>query len=52
MDSPKNIWLPNGHNWQRANLPVYLPGNGALLIAMAKIHGQFPDTWTVRHEGF
>src|ERR1035438_6818088 len=24
MDTPKNTWLPNGHNWQRANLPLYL----------------------------
>jgi len=50
--SPKNTWMPNGHNWQRANLPLYLPGNGALLIAMAKIADQFPDGWTVRSEGF
>ena len=52
MDSPKNTWLPNGHNWQRSSLPLYLPGNGALLIAMAKIHAQFPPTWTVRTEDF
>jgi len=51
-ESPKNTWLPNGHNWQSAGLPLYLPGNGALLIAMAKITGQFPETWTVRAEGF
>jgi len=35
MDTPKNHWLPNGHTWQRANLPVYLPSNGALLAAVA-----------------
>ncbi|HYL78987.1 MAG TPA: glycoside hydrolase family 65 [Bryobacteraceae bacterium] len=35
LDSPKNKWMPNGHNWQRPNLPVYLPGNGALLAAVA-----------------
>jgi hypothetical protein len=51
-ESPKNTWLANGHNWQRPNLPLYLPGNGALLIAMAAIHGQFPDGWKVRAEGF
>jgi hypothetical protein len=51
VDSPKNTWLANGHNWQRTSLPLYLPGNGALLIAMAKIHGQFPDGWNVRTEG-
>jgi hypothetical protein len=35
MDTPKNQWLANGHTWQRANLPVYLPSNGALLSAVA-----------------
>jgi hypothetical protein len=35
MDTPKNQWLPNGHTWQRDNLPVYLPSNGALLSAVA-----------------
>jgi protein-glucosylgalactosylhydroxylysine glucosidase len=38
MDTPKNQWLPNGHTWQRANLPVYLPSNGALLSATAMMH--------------
>jgi hypothetical protein len=35
MKTPKNTWLPNGHNYQRPNLPCYLPGNGALLLAVA-----------------
>lgn len=37
MDSPKNEYLPNGHNRQgdRADLPLYLPGNGGLLFAIA-----------------
>jgi hypothetical protein len=35
MDTPKNTWLANGHNWQRPNLPLYLPGNGGLLLAVA-----------------
>ena len=35
MQTPKNTWLPNGHNWQRASLPLYLPGNGGLLLAAA-----------------
>jgi hypothetical protein len=51
-ESPKNTWLPNGHNWQRPGLPLYLPGNGALLIAMARMGGQFPEGWNVRAEGF
>ena len=35
MQTEKNRYLPNGHNWQRANLPCYLPGNGGLLYAIA-----------------
>jgi hypothetical protein len=54
MATPKNTWLPNGHNWQRANLPLYLPGNGGLLLAIAHMvrHNAFPKNWNVRHEGF
>jgi hypothetical protein len=39
MDSPKNTWLANGHNAQTGSpdLPLYLPGNGALLIAAAML---------------
>lgn len=35
MATEKNRYLPNGHNWQRDNLPCYLPGNGGLLYAIA-----------------
>jgi protein-glucosylgalactosylhydroxylysine glucosidase len=35
MATEKNRYLPNGHNWQRQNLPCYLPGNGGLLYAVA-----------------
>jgi hypothetical protein len=35
MKTEKNRYLPNGHNWQRPNLPCYLPGNGGLLYAIA-----------------
>ena len=55
IDSPKNVWLPNGHNFQRANLPLYLPGNGGLLTAaamMACAWDGFPKgSWKVRWEG-
>ncbi|MBI4875953.1 MAG: glycoside hydrolase family 65 [Acidobacteria bacterium] len=55
IDSPKNTWLPNGHNWQRANLPLYLPGNGGLLYAVAMMAAAwegFPEsTWKARWEG-
>jgi hypothetical protein len=55
IESPKNTWLPNGHNWQRANLPLYLPGNGGLLTAVAmmacKWNGFPKSGWQVRWEG-
>ncbi len=35
METPKNGYLANGHNSQRPNLPLYLPGNGGLLMAIA-----------------
>jgi hypothetical protein len=55
IDSPKNTWLASGHNWQRQNLPLYLPGNGGLLMAtglMAAAWNGFPKAgWQVRSEG-
>jgi hypothetical protein len=39
MSTEKNRYLPNGHNWQRPNLPCYLPGNGGLLYAIAMMAG-------------
>ncbi|MDT4762785.1 hypothetical protein [Sphaerochaeta sp. PS] len=41
LDSPKNTYLPNGHNRQGSSqdLPLYLPGNGALLLAIAMMAG-------------
>jgi protein-glucosylgalactosylhydroxylysine glucosidase len=64
LDSVKNRYHPNGHNYQRENLPAYLPGNGALLCAAAMMcagwsNGPensapgFPKNgqWAVRHEG-
>lgn len=63
-DGPNNRYTANGHNPQRSDLPVYLPGNGALLAAVAMMAGGwdgapsgnapgFPadGTWTVRSEG-
>jgi hypothetical protein len=35
IESPKNRFLNNGHNYQSARLPLYLPGNGGLLTAVA-----------------
>jgi hypothetical protein len=62
MDTPKNRYHPNGHNYQRPGLTIYLPGNGGLLSAVAAMavgwdgsrtrHAPgFPaDGWTVRWE--
>lgn len=65
LDTPKNHYAANGHNYQRPNLPLYLPGNGGLLYAIGimaagwkgapKTHAPgFPadGSWTVRAEGF
>jgi hypothetical protein len=64
MDTPKNTYRANGHNYQRPGLSVYLPGIGGLLTSAAMMaagwdgcpdkHAPgFPDdgTWQVRCEG-
>lgn len=62
LDAEKNTSLPNGHNRQTDQLPLYLPGNGALLSAVALMaagwdggperHAPgFPLDWTVQVEG-
>ena len=62
MGEGKNAVLANGHNRQTASLPLYLPGNGGLLAAVALMAGGwdggpertapgFPDGWDVRVEG-
>ena len=63
MDTPKNRYHANGHNYQRPGLTIYLPGNGGLLSATAMMaagwdgapsrHAPgFPEKgWTVRAEG-
>jgi len=64
MDTPKNVYRVNGHNHQRPGLTVYLPGNGALLYAVAMMAAGwdgappgaapgFPrdGRWMVRWEG-
>ena len=52
MDVPKNRYLMNGHNYQDARLAIYLPGNGGLLTAVAKmcVSDQFPHNgkWKVK----
>jgi hypothetical protein len=65
IDTQKNTYLKNGHNFQTADrLRLYLPGNGALLTAVAMmcagwdgckevLNPGFPKdgTWNVRWEG-
>ena len=64
IESKKNLYWPNGHNYQRENLPLYLPGNGGLLTAVAMMAAGwdgapdrnapgFPDNgqWIVHWEG-
>jgi hypothetical protein len=62
MDAGKNTVLANGHNRQTDSLPLYLPGNGGLLAAVALMaagwdngpdrHAPgFPPGWTVAWEG-
>lgn len=62
LDAGKNTMLPNGHNRQTDSLPIYLPGNGGLLAAVALMaagwddgptrHAPgFPAGWDVRWEG-
>ena len=65
IDTQKNTYLPNGHNFQTPDrLRIYLPGNGALLTAIAMmcagwdgckdpLNPGFPKDgkWHVRWEG-
>ena len=63
METTKNTYLPNGHNYQRPGLYAYLPGNGGLLTAVAMMicgwrGGEadcpgFPrdGSWTIEWEG-
>ncbi|RDV15451.1 hypothetical protein DXT99_10250 [Pontibacter diazotrophicus] len=64
MDTQKNTYLPNGHNYQDKRLRIYLPGNGGLLTAVAMMAAGwdgapdkpapgFPDNgkWKVKWEG-
>lgn len=52
MDMPKNRFLPNGHNYQRTGLSIYLPGNGALLSAIAMMAAGWDGAPTTHAPGF
>jgi hypothetical protein len=54
-DTPKNSYVASGNNRQsqRQDLPLYLPGNGSLLLAVAHMAatGAFPaNGWNARFE--
>jgi hypothetical protein len=61
MENPKKIWLENKHNKMTGDdaLPLYLPGNGGLLLAIAMIaedfgekNGEFfPESYKIKTEG-
>lgn len=64
-NTPKNQYMTNGHNLQacRTDLPLYLPGNGSLLLAIPLMvmgypgcpnkYPGFPDneSWKIESEG-
>ncbi len=63
-DTPKNCYVASGNNFQklRTDLPLYLPGNGSLLLAIPIMTAGYPDCkeelpgfpkdgmWTVEYE--
>lgn len=63
MGITTNTYLPNGHNYQDDRLRLYLPGNGALLAAIAMMCAGYDDSkeinpgipkngkWKVKWEG-
>jgi len=48
-DSPKNQYVTSGNNYQRTrtDLPLYLPGNGSLLLALAMLFDNPPKGWSI-----
>jgi hypothetical protein len=53
IDTQKNTYLKNGHNFQTADrLRLYLPGNGALLTAIAMMCAGWDGCKEVLNPGF
>jgi len=48
-DNPKNQYVQSGNNYQRTrtDLPLYLPGNGSLLLALPMLFENPPDGWGI-----
>lgn len=52
MNTKKNTYLVNGHNYQDERLPIYLPGNGGLLTAVAMMAAGWNGARKVQAPGF
>jgi len=52
MEVQKNTYLNNGHNYQSDRLPIYLPGNGGLLTAVAMMAAGWDGAPDVHAPGF
>ena len=53
FETQKNTYLKNGHNFQTADrLRIYLPGNGALLTAVAMMCAGWEGCPDICHPGF
>lgn len=52
IDTQKNRYLPNGHNYQDDRLRIYLPGNGALLEAVAMMCAGWDGSPDIKNPGF
>jgi hypothetical protein len=51
-DVETNTFLSNGHNYQNKSLKIYLPGNGALLTAVAMMCAGWDGSPEVNAPGF
>jgi protein-glucosylgalactosylhydroxylysine glucosidase len=52
LDVQKNTYLINGQNFQEDRLPVYLPGNGGLLAAIAMMAAGWDGAPKINAPGF
>ena len=53
IDTQKNTYLPSGHNFQTPDrLRIYLPGNGALLTAIAMMCAGWDGCTDLQNPGF